>query len=520
MSKNPQDFSQFHLNKALLSTIQTLGYETPTPVQVQSIPILQQGDDLLAQAQTGTGKTAAFALPILNKINVSAHKPQALVLAPTRELAIQVAENFQAYAKNMSGFKAIAIYGGQDFSPQLRALKKGGHVIVGTPGRLMDHLRRGNLDLENVETLIIDEADEMLKMGFIDDVEWILSHITKAHQTALFSATLPNTIVKIAEKYLKNPKRVSVKSQKNAIETIAQYCVNVPRDQKFAVLMRFLALEENQGVIVFARTKSDSTALSEKLQAHGYKAAALNGDMSQASREKTIDRLKKGLLNIVVATDVAARGLDVERITHVFNYDMPFDMDSYVHRIGRTGRAGREGKAILFVTPREKRFVSAIERHTNKPIKLIDPPDAKHIETIRLKNLATELSEVITHHRDKLEDFVEVLKTISHECKCSSKDISAALLYLKSRESHFEDNYQPTPEKKNERREFSRDRKSRPHRDRRDFSPEKREKREDGKKDFSGSHKRKDKKRFSEKRDDQEKKPWAEGAKKRKHKKR
>lgn len=468
MSK--KTFSEFSLNAAVLTAVQALGYEHPTPVQSQSIPILQKGDDLLAQAQTGTGKTAAFALPILSKLDLNLKAPQAIVLAPTRELAIQVAENFESYAKHLKGFKAIAIYGGQDYKPQLNALKRGAHVVVGTPGRLMDHLERGTLSLETINTVVIDEADEMLKMGFIDDVESILSHATKPHQTALFSATLPPSIVKMAQKYLKNPKRVEIKSEKNAVETIEQCFVPVTREQKFSVLMRFLALEENQGVIIFARTKNDSAVLSEKLQAQGYKAAALNGDMNQSLREKTIDRLKKGLLNIVVATDVAARGLDVERITHVFNYDMPFDMDSYVHRIGRTGRAGREGKAILFVTPREMRFVSAIERHTGRVIKRIAPPDQKMIQQKKLSVLTDSILEVLQNQPKKIEAFVEQVKAITNTCKCSGKEIAAALLYLKESTVKFEDNYEEPTTKK-------------PHRDRdRDHSERKRPSHHDRKK--------------------------------------
>jgi len=313
---------------------------------------------------------------------------------------------------------------------------------------LIDHLERGSLLLNDVQMVVIDEADEMLKMGFIDDVEFILSKIEKKHQTALFSATMPPSIVKMTQKYLKNPKRVQIKAEKNSVEKISQFYVSVPRDQKLSVLIRFLALEENQGVIVFARTKNDSAILSEKLQAQGYKAAALNGDMSQASREKTIERLKSGALNIVVATDVAARGIDVERITHVFNYDMPFDMDSYVHRIGRTGRAGREGKAILFITPREMRFLKAIENHTNREIKKILPPDLTMIQERRLKGLAEEVASLLQNEHIKLDPYIEMIKKVTHECKCSSKEIAAAFLYLREMKNKFEDNYQESTPKK------------------------------------------------------------------------
>lgn len=427
-SKNP--FSQFSLEKHILSALTDLGYEKPTPVQEQAIPILLEGKDLLAQAQTGTGKTAAFALPILSQIDLNVKMPQALVLAPTRELAIQVAEAFQSYAKHIKGFLVTPVYGGQDYNIQLRLLKRGPHVIVGTPGRLMDHLRRGTLPFDAIKAVVLDEADEMLRMGFVDDVEWILGQIKHAHQTALFSATLPTSIQKIAQKYLKNPEKIQIVAHKNDVETIEQCYVIVARNQKLDMLTRFLEAEEIQAMIVFARTKNESAELSEKLQARGYKAAALNGDMSQGMREKTIDRLRNASLDILVATDVAARGIDVERVTHVVNYDIPYDVDSYVHRIGRTGRAGREGKAILFVTPRETRMLDDIENHVKKPIKRILPPSLKDLRDKRANQLSEKILKAIDGNKTALQPFIDIVKALTEQHSLSAHDVGAALMYL------------------------------------------------------------------------------------------
>lgn len=374
-------FKQLDLPQPILSALTELGYESPTPIQAQSIPVLLSGGDLLAQAQTGTGKTAAFALPILSHLDVSLNAPQALVIAPTRELAIQVAEAFQSYAKHLKGFHVLPIYGGQDFRGQLRALKRGVQVVVGTPGRVMDHLRRGTLSLEALTTVVLDEADEMLKMGFIEDIEWILEQIPQAHQTALFSATMPEYIKKISQRYLKDAKHLQIKPTRNAIEKIEQFYLRVKREQKLEVLTRVLEIEAVDASIIFVRTKNCSAELAEKLQARGYAAAALNGDMNQSLREKVINQLKRGALDMVVATDVAARGIDVQRITHVINYDIPHDTEAYIHRIGRTGRAGRTGKAVLFVTPREYRLLKDIERAIQKTYRrnhaALDCPDER-----------------------------------------------------------------------------------------------------------------------------------------------
>ncbi len=435
MSLKTNAFAHFGLEKSILSALSDLGYERATPIQEQSIPVLLNGEDLLAQAQTGTGKTAAFALPILSGLDHSVRAPQALILAPTRELAIQVAEAFQSYAKHIKGFSVTPIYGGQDFGTQLRSLKRGSQVIVGTPGRLMDHMRRKTISLDALKMVVLDEADEMLKMGFAEDVEWILSQMTGPHQTALFSATLPSSIQKIAQKYLKNAKKIQIKAQVNAVETIEQCYISVSRNQKLEALTRLLEVEENQGVIIFTRTKNDSAELAEKLQARGYTAAALNGDMSQGAREKTINRLKKGDLDILVATDVAARGIDVERVTHVINYDIPTDVDAYIHRIGRTGRAGRNGKAILFVAPREMRLLNDIERHINKSIKRIEPPSLKVIREKRAELLTEKMITVIREKEKQIAPYIEIVMDLTDKHSLSAKSVAAALMYLNEEES-------------------------------------------------------------------------------------
>lgn len=431
MSKHQNPFSLFSLDKNVVSAVVDLGYESLTPIQEQGIPVLLAGKDLLAQAQTGTGKTATFALPILSKIDLSIKAPQALIIAPTRELAIQVAEAFQSYAKYLKGFTVAPIYGGQDFGVQLRLIKRGAHVIVGTPGRLMDHLRRRQLPVDSINTVVLDEADEMLKMGFVDDVEWILSQLTGPHQTALFSATVPASIQKISHRYLKDAVKIHIKAQTNTVEAIAQsYIAVANKTQKLEVLTRLLESEENQGVIIFTRTKTESAELAEKLAARGYRAAALNGDMSQSSREKTITRLKNNVLDIVVATDVAARGIDVERITHVINYDIPYDVDSYIHRIGRTGRAGREGRAILFVTPREQRLLRDIEHHIRKTIQRMEPPSLKKIQEKQTARLGEKIIALIHEQGDQLKPYNEQIKQLTHDYHFSEKQIAAALMYL------------------------------------------------------------------------------------------
>ena len=422
-------FNKLGLKTELLTSLSDLGYETPTPIQEQSIPVLMERHDLLAQAQTGTGKTAAFALPILSQIDIQKKQPQALIIAPTRELAIQVAEAFQSYAKHLKGFHVIPIYGGQDYQIQLRGLKRGAQVVVGTPGRVMDHLRRRTLAVSALKMVVLDEADEMLKMGFIDDVEWILEQIPQQHQTALFSATIPTSIQKIAKRYLKDAQKIQIKAQENTVEAIEQFYMQVSKNQKLNVLTRFLEVEEIGAAIIFARTKNCSAELAEKLQARGYAAAALNGDMTQSLRKKVIERIKSGSLDIVVATDVAARGIDIERISHVINYDIPYDTESYVHRIGRTGRAGRKGKALLFVTPRENRLLKDIERAIHKSIKQVEPPSWKEMQEKLTQQLTDKVVGVIEKSK-KLKPCREMVTTIMQQGDYAADDIAAALAYL------------------------------------------------------------------------------------------
>lgn len=435
-----QPFEHLQISPKLLSTLSELGYENPTPIQEQSIPVLLEGKDLLAQAQTGTGKTAAFALPILTRISLKDNYPQALVLAPTRELAIQVAEAFKSYARNIHDFRVLAIYGGQDYSRQIKALKRGVHVVVGTPGRVMDHLRRGTLNIERINTFILDEADEMLKMGFIEDVAWILKQIpaSQPHQTALFSATIPSTIRNIASQYLKNPTEIRINPQEKTIAAIKQYCMLVYGEQKLAALTYFLELEEFDSILIFTRTKNSSTELAEKLEARGYATAALNGDMSQSSREKVIAKIKNKSIDIIVATDVAARGLDIERLSHVISYDVPYDTESYVHRIGRTGRAGREGKALLLVTPRERRMLRDIENAVKQPISVIAPPSATQINEKRTEKLTSSVLEVLA--KNSYKSYYEIIEKITQKCDASLTDIAAAFAFMSQKGKQLDKN--------------------------------------------------------------------------------
>ncbi len=430
--RQDNDFAQLGLLPQLLPNLIGLGYENATPIQAQSIPILLQGQDLLAQAETGTGKTAAFALPLLSTINISLKKPQALIIVPTRELAIQVAEAFQRYAKGMKDFHVLPIYGGQDYPTQLHALKRGVQVIIGTPGRLMDHLRRGTLTLESLKTIVLDEADEMLRMGFLEDVEWILENIPQVHQTALFSATLSAPIQRIAESYLTNPEKILIAAKKNNVATIEQCFIRVNNEHKLEALTRFLEAETMDAAIIFTRTKTISTELAEKLQARGYTASALNGDMQQASRKKVIDNIKNKKIDIIVATDIAARGIDVARISHVINYDIPFDTESYVHRIGRTGRAGRSGKAILFVTPREQRLLNNIEHAIKQPIKQITPPTIQEISQKRGQQLTDDVIAILAEKRD-LSYYHAMVKDMVSQHQLALEDVAAILAYLMQR---------------------------------------------------------------------------------------
>jgi len=421
-------FNQLALNPSLLRILDEVGYETPSPIQAQTIPLLLAGRDLVGQAQTGTGKTAAFALPVLNKLDTGQKDPQVLVLVPTRELAIQVAEAFQKYATHMQGFHVLPIYGGQDYRVQIRALQRGVHVVVGTPGRVMDHMRRGTLVLDKLRTLVLDEGDEMLRMGFIDDVEWILEQTPPGRQVALFSATMPQQIRRIATRHLKDPAEITVKVKTTTAETIRQRYWPVSGLHKLDALTRILEAEPFDAMLVFVRTKTATVELSEKLEARGYASAALNGDIPQAQRERTIEQLKNGKLDILVATDVAARGLDVKRISHVVNYDIPYDTEAYVHRIGRTGRAGRPGDAILFVSPREKRLLGAIEKATRKKIDIMELPSTELINDQRIARFKQRITDTLATGDSGL--FSRLIEQYQQEHDVPALEIAAALAQL------------------------------------------------------------------------------------------
>ena len=431
---SPVQFTDLNLPEPILKALNDLGYETPSPIQAECIPLLQDGGDVLGMAQTGTGKTAAFALPLLSRIDTSLSKPQLLVLAPTRELAIQVAEAFQAYSRHMRGFHVLPIYGGQSYPIQLKALKRNPQVIVGTPGRVIDHLNRGTLDLSDIKSLVLDEADEMLRMGFIDDVESILSKTPEKRQMALFSATMPDEIRRITKRFMNEPSVIKIAAKTSTVENIEQKCLIIGGLQaKLDGLTRILETEDYDGVIIFARTKTMTVELAEKLEARGYSAAALNGDLNQAMRERTVNRLKNGQLDIVIATDVAARGLDVPRIDLVVNYDIPTDTESYVHRIGRTGRAGRKGTAILFAAPRERRLLKAIERATRQPLSMIDLPSRDDVTKKRIASFRDQLSE-LSSGEENLDFYKNLVGQLSEELELSELDLASALLFMAQKE--------------------------------------------------------------------------------------
>ena len=417
-------FENLGLPKPLIDTLDELGYEAPTPIQAKTIPVLLEGKDLIGQAQTGTGKTAAFSLPLLARLDMSKRATQALILTPTRELAMQVAEALHTYAKKIPGVTVLPVYGGAPIVLQMKHLQRGAQIVVGTPGRLIDHLDRGTLDLKEVRTVILDEADEMLKMGFVEEVERMLSLVPKPRQVALFSATIPEPIARIAQRHLVNPVRVEIEHRGVAALAIEQRFLNLSEGQKLEVLTQILELEPADAVLIFRRTKTGAAELAEKLEARGFAAVAMHGDMKQAERERVIRRLRAGEIEIVVATDVAARGLDVEQISHVVNYDVPHDVEAYVHRIGRTGRAGRSGVATLFITPRERRMMREIERFTGtqiKPMKMPTPADvaARRISLLK-ETLRKELAE------GDLDLYVEVVTQLAEEGPYDMADIAAA----------------------------------------------------------------------------------------------
>jgi ATP-dependent RNA helicase DeaD len=433
MSDTPRSpFADFGLAPAVLQAVDEVGYETPSPIQAEAIPPLLAGRDLVGQAQTGTGKTAAFALPLLSRLDLGLAAPQLLVLTPTRELAIQVAEALQTYARHLRGFHVLPIYGGQSIGVQLRQLQRGAHVIVGTPGRILDHLGRGTLKLGQLKAVVLDEADEMLRMGFIDDVEAILETTPATRQVALFSATMPPAIARVAHKHLRDPVEVRIASKTATVATVVQRFWPVSGLHKLDALTRILEVEDFDGMLIFVRTKQATEELASKLEARGYSATALNGDMPQPMRERTVERLRSGKLDIVVATDVAARGLDVERITHVINYDIPYDPEAYVHRIGRTGRAGRTGQAILFVAPRERRMLRVIEQATRQPITAMRLPTREDVTDHRVARFKLLLDETL--EKEELDFFQRVVEGYREERGADIEAVAAALAFLVQRE--------------------------------------------------------------------------------------
>lgn len=427
-----ESFDNLNLSKNVLKAIKDLGFESPTPIQIKSIPVILSGKDMIGQAQTGTGKTAAFALPILSNIKGKPKHIVSLVLEPTRELAIQVAESFQNFAKYINDFRVTPIYGGASYENQIRSLKHGAHVVVATPGRLIDLIEKGKLDLSEVRYMVIDEADEMLRMGFIDDVDWILSHTPEDRQTSLFSATMPDAIARIAHNHLVEPEEVKIESKTTTATTVRQRYWVVSGVHKIDAMTRMLEVEPYDAVLVFVRTKTDAEDVANKLLSRGLACAALHGDIPQRQREKIIDRLKKGSLDIIIATDVAARGLDVDRITHVFNYDIPYDAESYVHRIGRTGRAGRTGEAILFVSPRERRALRAIERVTRQKIEAMRMPTIEDVNKRRLENFRNQILETI--ETGGLGMYLEVVSDILTDDSIEPEILAAALAKMAQRD--------------------------------------------------------------------------------------
>lgn len=421
-------FDSLNLTPAVHGALRGAGYETPTPIQAATIPHLLAGRDVLGQAQTGTGKTAAFALPMLSNLDLNRREPQVLVLAPTRELALQVAEEFKKFGAGMPGLNVVPIFGGASYDPQILALRRGAQIIVGTPGRVMDHLRRGTLKLETITSLVLDEADEMLKMGFVEDVDWILQHTPAQRQVALFSATMPPAIRAIAHKHLRNPETVTIEGRQNGAETIQQRMLFIGFHHKFEATARILESEKTEGVLVFVKTKLGTVELAENLAARGFTASALNGDMPQTQRQRMVEQFKSGRIDVLVATDVAARGLDVDRVSHVINYDLPRDAEAYVHRIGRTGRAGREGTAILLVTPRERSSAAAFQRATQQTIEPMELPSVDDINRRRVADFKAQIIDALA--ADDLDLYGEIIDSVAAETSEPPVRIAAALAKL------------------------------------------------------------------------------------------
>ncbi|MDQ4075261.1 MAG: DEAD/DEAH box helicase [Chloroflexota bacterium] len=437
-------FEQLNLSEPLLQAVRDVGYESPTPIQMRSIPPLLEGRDLIGQAQTGTGKTAAFAFPILERLELDEKEVQALVLTPTRELALQVAEAIHTYSKHVGQVYVLPVYGGQAIEKQLRRLRQGVHIVVGTPGRIMDHLRRGTLNFDALQMVVLDEADEMLRMGFLEDVEWILSQAPDELQIALFSATMPQEIRRIADRYLEDPVTVEIEQKALTVPTIEQRYLQVSERNKLDALTRILEIEVPEAVLIFTRTKVGAAELAEKLQARGYAAEPMHGDMSQSQRESVINRLRRGQIEIVVATDVAARGWDVEQISHVINYDIPYDTESYVHRIGRTGRAGREGVAILFVTPRQQRMLRDIERYTRKKIEPMRMPTKADVASRRLALFKEQILDTLRER--ELDPYLIFVEELAEESGCDMAEIAAAAARLARGDQPLAVMLEPEPE--------------------------------------------------------------------------
>ena len=420
-------FADLDLPQSILDAVNQIGFVTPSPIQQETIPHLLEGRDVLGMAQTGSGKTAAFSLPLLSKIDPNARHPQMLVMAPTRELAIQVADACEQFTKNMKGVRVVTVYGGQRYDIQLRALKQGSQVVVGTPGRILDHIRRGTLDLSALQSIVLDEADEMLRMGFIDDVETVMAELPENHQTALFSATMPEPIRRITKRFMKNPQEVKIKATQRSAPDITQSYWLVNGFRKNDALLRFLEVEEFDAAIIFTRTKTGTVDITELCERNGFRTAALNGDMTQQAREQTLDKLKSGRLDILVATDVAARGIDIERISLVVNYDIPLDAESYVHRIGRTGRAGRSGRALLFVEPRERRLLRNIENLMKKPIDEVAIPNHEVLMEKRRAKFKARVAKQLEHHDlEKYRELLEDLFTADQD----HEELAAAMMMM------------------------------------------------------------------------------------------
>ncbi|WP_286261677.1 DEAD/DEAH box helicase [Thalassotalea atypica] len=439
----PVGFDALGLPENLLSAVKALGFENSTPIQAQTIPPLLAGKDVLGEAQTGTGKTAAFSLPALANIDTNLRKPQLMVLAPTRELAIQVAEAIESFAKNMKGLKVATLYGGQSYGPQFQQLERGAQVVVGTPGRLMDHLRRKSLKLDALKLCVLDEADEMLNMGFLEDIEWILEHISKETQMALFSATMPAGIRKVANRFLKEPEHIKVAAAKKEKANISQFAWKVSGINKMTALERIAETFDYDAMIIFVRTRNDTVEVAEKLERQGYPALALNGDMNQAQRERTVDQIKSGQSSILIATDVVARGLDIPRIDVVINYDLPGDNESYVHRIGRTGRAGRSGTAISFVRPREMYSLRHYERLTSGKINEFNLPTIQEIGKARIERTRDELASLISNN--DLAAMRDIIENMAQESEISMVDLAAALLFQKQVKQPLQPKEDPKP---------------------------------------------------------------------------